>query len=140
MTHHSLFTESLITSLQILHPETLEEMPTVRTGLEGTLQAEQVAKEAQEKVWGARDRGRRQAWGGVAGIDRKVEKEAADVRDREQHAHEEVDDHLPEGFTFADLPRFKKIHGWDKENKQLRYVCSKYYVLYVRIHAHFSLI
>ena len=34
----------------------------------------------------------------------------------------EDDDPLPPGLSLENLPRFKKINGWEKENKHLRLV------------------
>ena len=99
----------------------MEEMPLVRTGLEGTYQAAQVAKEAQERMSGPGPKQQqqqpgfqpRQTWGLVD--DDKIPGGSF-------ASTEESDDHLPEGFTFEGIPRFKRVHGWDKDNKQLRLV------------------
>ncbi len=106
---------------QILDPDTMEELPLVRTGLEGTYQAARVAKEAQERITGRSSRG---SWGVVdANKDVGVGSPWPEAKVQEDYASlEEEDDYLPEGLTLADIPRFKKIHGWDKENKQLRFV------------------
>ncbi len=98
----------------------MEEMPLVRTGLEGTYQAAQVAKEAQERMSGPGPKQQqlqglqpRQTWGLVDDDKNRGDSFAST---------EESDDHLPEGFTFEGIPRFKRVHGWDKDNKQLRLV------------------
>ena len=72
-------------------------------------EARDVALEAARKV-GKLKKGRK----------RVEEKEDHFVADEEVIGLEEEVDTLPEGMDWKDLPRFEKIHGWDKESRDLK--------------------
>ena len=43
---------------------------------------------------------------------------------------EDPDDALPPGITWKDIPRFKKVFGWDKDNVNLRWGTGKKYFVF----------
>jgi len=99
-------------------PRTMEEIPLVRTGMETLSQAREVAKEAQERhQGGGRPELEKRPTSGVVVVDEALAREQE--LDVASHV-EDADDKLPEGLSFKDLPRFRRIHGWDKENKDLK--------------------
>ena len=73
-------------------------------------EARDVALEAARKV-GKLKKGRKRA---------EEREEDHFVADEEVIGLEEEVDTLPEGMDWKDLPRFEKIHGWDKESRDLK--------------------
>jgi len=95
----------------------MEEMPIVHTGLERVNQAKQVALEARDRhVHHSKRLSSSPSGTGVV----KVVDEPLAASEEHYVNTEEADDKLPEGLSFKDLPKFKRIHGWDKDNRQLK--------------------
>ena len=87
----------------------------MQTGRENNFQAQEVAESARRRTSSAARQVRRPKWDD-AGEDL--------VALPEEAAAEEADDRLPPGLSWTDLPRFVRIFGWEKDNKEMRSASS----------------
>lgn len=125
-------TEQIPILVQVFAPDG-EELPTIVTGLEGNRQAQDVASEAAKRSGFRSRRLQVASIGGNSPMTREksglksvpTSADSFDIKLRDgvvdgNITEDESEDEIPQGVNLEDLPRFQKVHGWEKQSSVIR--------------------